>query len=264
MGGIRYGLVYLALAAPWIVIPALLGAAAFGPVGALIGASLVLLAVVYAAFFAEAMLRKRLHVAVGSHPEGLAWTVARVAEAIASDCRPDVVAISADNAPWAIAGRSWAGSGVVVLSRGLMEMLTEADLRAVLGRGIRFLDDPALRLATVAALLGGLPFVGRFREVTRGLIGQEDGSERKPILFTDMMALLLIAPWSRYWNLMARRFTASFQLSLESDGAADAARKVEIGLRTWNPRGRPEWAPLAVLGRLPSDPLEGILGRGYP
>lgn len=261
--GIGYGLVYLTLSAPWMAGLALLGAVAFGPVGAVMGALPVVLAIAYSALFSEAILRRCFKAEAEGRPNGLSWTVTRIAEGHAAAVRPDLVAVSADDAPLAVAGRSWGGSGIVILSRGLIETLTETELRAVLDRGFRLLDDPALRLGTVAALLGSLPFVGRLRKATRVLVGQEGGIGSAPLRFWAVLVLLLVAPWCRYWNLVALRFTASFQQSWADEGASDAARKAETGLTNWDPLGRPEWAALAILGRFHVHPLEGLLGRGY-
>lgn len=118
----------------------------FGLKGLLAGVLGVDLLLTWAAFYCERGVTRRLR-AVIIPSSGLLNSLGEVLNQFKRESRGALplsapqVRIFADPFPRALAVRGWAGNGVLILSSGLVEQLTEAELRSVLRYGFLRLQD---------------------------------------------------------------------------------------------------------------------------
>ncbi|MBN21877.1 MAG: hypothetical protein CL678_11410 [Bdellovibrionaceae bacterium] len=142
------------LSLPYFIFIAIWGDWTTWPVGFLLGFGFLILVSV----FSETFLKQIFHIAVGEHL-GLKESYDRVLQTrfgkvIRADHRnyPEVLFIY-DAVPLAYVMKSFRSNGTLVLSRGLVQLLTEKEFRALLHYGVLQARQPQILLKTIGASL---------------------------------------------------------------------------------------------------------------
>ncbi|OFZ19278.1 MAG: hypothetical protein A2X94_05865 [Bdellovibrionales bacterium GWB1_55_8] len=139
-------LIFLIPAIPLSALGALIG----GGIGALVGATVAVTGILLLGFYSEALLI-RAHSATMELPLGLPKTLEC---ACACSALPiPRLTIFPGATPTALAIRGFRGNGIVILSQGMVALLPEEQLRAVLKKAAKELREPGLSVRSLAAVL---------------------------------------------------------------------------------------------------------------
>jgi heat shock protein HtpX len=195
--------------------------------------------------------------------EGSAPELVRTVQALArhADMSPPVLYLVDDAAPLALATGRGLRHGAIVLSTGLLALLSERELRAAIAHELAHIRRGDVAAATLGAAMSGalLTLVGLLLAVLAGEALDGDGSAESST--PAAWGLLLLAPLAALPLRLARRRGREFDADalaarITGDGRAlaDALFKIEHAA----PRHRsPCHAPLAALLIVAPEPARG-------
>jgi hypothetical protein len=153
----RVGLVVVLICLP----TTLLGSISFGKIGGLIGISIPLIWIFYSALRTELILAK-LYGSSSDIPQGLTRSLELVFDSNSRRPLPRLL-VFRDPSPNTLIVKSLTGSGTILLSQGMIALLNEEELRAILELCIIRLDEPGIIFQSFCSTLalGILKFAPR-------------------------------------------------------------------------------------------------------
>jgi hypothetical protein len=215
-------------------LPVLLGTALFGIVGALVGLLVAGFTMLVCAFYAE---RSILHAyrAKEESPKGL---VRSIQLAMKDENLPTPrLSVFADPSPNILVVRSLGGKGSILMSQGLIALLNEEELRAVLSwcsfrlkqRGIVFQSFCSVLAIWILSLAPtswvSLVFSGR-------TLSRDEERTLSPI---SAVGFLILFPIARFFFRLGRPIQTSLRPADFGVGYSTAMQKIAQSISIWGP-----------------------------
>lgn len=143
-----------------------------------------------------------------------------------------VVWIFPDPAPNALVMRSLLGTGAILLSQGLTDRLTEAELRSVLVASVHRVRDPLLSVRTLGAALAALVLRRAPESWKEALITTRNGENpsRPPMAVLPFLTFSFLLGMAESFQKSAPIFT---DLSAVDPDLVAARHKMEKSARHW-------------------------------
>jgi hypothetical protein len=208
-----------------------LGWLAAGWRGAAAAAALGTLVLLITAFRGERIVG-RLHGARDALPGGLRRTLGRVLDA-ESGAAPRLLLVP-DPSPNALVAGSLGGGRTIFLTQGLVALLTEPELRAILTQCVRRARAPGAALRTLTAVLAYRVLSAAPREWTELALTGTSRSERlSPLRAILFCALFPAGTW------LVRLGGRPEPGGDPGPAWADAARKIDAQIRRWGSQAYP-------------------------
>lgn len=216
-----------------------LGALTGGLPGAIGGAGLGLCLAAVLALRLESIIG-RMHGAHTPGPAGIGHSLERTLRDLGPGYAVPKIRVFADPSPNAFVARSWFGSGTVFLSQGLLTLLAESELRAVLRQAVLRLSSPGWTTRSFGAVLASLLLSRAPRGWVQAALGGKPASVTVPprMAPSGLFGFVILCALAR----MAVRWSGSRTFESGSAGDPDwqdAVFKIRKELLLWPLGGNP-------------------------
>ena len=219
------------------VFPGLVGFILFGITGAALGISFSSLGLVAFAFYSEKGMPKAYHAHLETS-KGLSRSLALVG--VEKQEKPPQVFIFPDPLPQLLVVRSLGGSGTLLMSQGLMVLLNEEELRAVLGRSLFHLQERGLVFQSFCSILA-IWILGFAPRSWRGLIfgGRTlEGSEERNLGSISALGFLILFPVVRLLLKLSKPAKAQKKAAEWGSAYSKALKKISQSIAILGPSRR--------------------------
>lgn len=239
----------IALLSWFAVLPAGIGFALAEWQGALAGFVVADFLLILAAVRSEQGLERRLN-ATAEVPSGLGISFAMAYREAVQDSgfelsRPRI-AVFRDPVPAVLVVRGLGSSGVILLSQGLLGILDEKELRAVLRIALHRNEEPEWIFNCLCAYLGSALLGITPRSWRRIFFQGEHGAEGGDVSVRATVALLILLPMIHFFARMIRHFPAGRDEVPPGGPLESALRKMKLSSSSGRLRGDPSLAGLIL------------------
>jgi hypothetical protein len=157
-----------------------------------------------------------------------------------------------DPAPSALVVRSLLGRGRILVSQGILALLSEEELRALLGAAVIRCGDRRLPLQSACALLAVTTLSLAPREwvsmVFAGRTPRPERGKKRPLSPVSALRFLAIFPIARVFMKLGSMGESALRARLlDSPHSGAAVRKISHAIHPWGPNERPGASSLYLI-----------------